>query len=65
MGSSLSRGVLRFTERLRNEDVNLYGFMLSVSGKQVAGAYCPLSGKGSRTASILSAKPSRASLSAC
>ena len=40
-GSSLSRGVLRFTERLRNEDVNLYGFLLSVSGKQIAGAYCP------------------------
>ncbi len=36
----LSAAVLRFTERLHNEDVNLHGFLLSVSGRQIAGAYC-------------------------
>ena len=36
----LSGGILRFAERLHNEDVNLHGFLLSVSGRQIAKAYC-------------------------
>ena len=35
----LSECIVRFTERLLEEDVNMHGFLLSVSGKEIAKAY--------------------------
>ena len=37
--SGLSECVLRFTQRLQKEDVNMHGFLLSVRGKKIAEAY--------------------------
>lgn len=37
--SCLARCILRFTERLQREDVNMHGFLLSVSGREIAKAY--------------------------
>ena len=36
---SLSECILRFTDRLQREDVNMHGFLLSVCGKRIAEAY--------------------------
>ena len=37
--SSLASRVLRFTERLQREDVNMHGFLLSAAGREIAKAY--------------------------
>ena len=37
--SGLSEYVLRFTQRLQKEDVNMHGFLLSVRGEKIAEAY--------------------------
>ena len=37
--SSLSECILRFTQRLQKEDVNMHGFLLSVRDEKIAEAY--------------------------
>ena len=37
--SCLAHHILRFTERLRQEDVNMHGYLISVSGREIAKAY--------------------------
>ena len=40
-GTGLEKRIESFAERLTREDVNLYGFLLSVGGKEKAGAFRP------------------------